>query len=114
MTFERAEVREGQVWADNDPRAHGRTLRVDAVDGDYARCTVLSGVHSSWIGVGRECTILLRRFAPTRSGYRLLILDEDEDLGRCSFCGGQEPRAVLNALDGCCSRRCEEMMLESE
>jgi hypothetical protein len=35
-------VRPGQVWAGNDPRAAGRTIRVERLDGDKAICRVLT------------------------------------------------------------------------
>lgn len=41
------EVRVGSVWADNDPRSAGRTLRVERVDGDKAVCTVLTNTAAT-------------------------------------------------------------------
>ena len=35
-------VEPGQIWADNDKRSIGRNVRVDGVDGEYARCTVVA------------------------------------------------------------------------
>ncbi|GLX06820.1 hypothetical protein Misp03_37470 [Microbispora sp. NBRC 16548] len=35
-------VQPDQVWADNDRRCAGRTLRVDSVDSVHAYCTVLT------------------------------------------------------------------------
>lgn len=35
-------VRPGQIWADNDKRQHGRTLRVERVDGDRTLCRILT------------------------------------------------------------------------
>lgn len=77
------EVRPGQVWADNDPRNEGRTLRVDEVGGEVVLCTVLTLSHlvqelvdkgSPWAKDvrGKQRTISLRRFKPTSTGYRLL------------------------------------------
>ena len=82
------DVRPGQVWADNDPRAAGRRIRVASLDGDYANCTVVQdridpepphsrpgrGIerppgHSN---VGRPTRIAIERFRPTSSGYRLV------------------------------------------
>jgi len=82
------EVRPGQLWADNDARAEGRTLRVDRIAGDYAVCTVLTNSAlnqaaldegKSWARDmrGRPATILLRRFRPGRSGYTLIKEAED-------------------------------------
>lgn len=56
-------VRPGQVWADNDKRASGRTMRVESVDSRYAMV-----VDSR----GRRSRILVERMRPTSTGYRLL------------------------------------------
>lgn len=68
------EVKPGQVWADNDPREEGRTLRVERIEDDKAICTVLSNrsVGSYTASVGRITRISLRRFRPTSTGYRLV------------------------------------------
>lgn len=72
------EVRPGQVWADNDPRSAGRTLRVDAIDGNKAVCTILTNTDSTLVYWqqrdmrGRQTRISLARFKPTRTGYRLV------------------------------------------
>ena len=83
-------VRPSQVWADNDPRAAGRTLRVDAIDGDKATCTILTNTDETqeyldhpdakpaWMAGaygdrrGRQTRVSLRRFVPTSTGYRLI------------------------------------------
>lgn len=66
-------VRPGQIWADNDKRVAGRTLRVDDIDNEHAVCTVLTGpAGSDDPSVGQQRRILLRRFKPTSTGYRLL------------------------------------------
>lgn len=56
-------VRPGQVWADNDSRSRGRTVRVVSVDDD-GKATVRSG--------GKLTRIRLDRFRPTSTGYRLV------------------------------------------
>lgn len=74
------EVREGQTWADNDPRAKGRTLRVESIvptdEGGYAVCKVLTVPLASRAGRRRrlngQVRIALRRFKPNRNGYRLI------------------------------------------
>lgn len=77
------EVRPGQVWADNDPRSKGRTLRVEEVDDVRATCTVLTNSDqiqalvdegSAWPSDtrGTKTRIKLRRFQPTSTGYRLV------------------------------------------
>jgi hypothetical protein len=76
-------VKVGQVWADNDWRNEGRTLRVESVDETHATCTVLTNSTAaqerldrgqSWdIDTrGKSRRILLRRFRPTSTGYRLV------------------------------------------
>jgi hypothetical protein len=69
---ERVEV--GQVWADNDWRSAGRTLRVDAVDETHATCTILTNQNSHGYRDmrGRTTRIALRRFKPNSTGYRLV------------------------------------------
>jgi hypothetical protein len=72
------EVRVGSVWADNDPRSAGRTLRVDAIDGGKAVCTILTNTDSANVGWqqrdmrGKQTRISLTRFKPTSTGYRLV------------------------------------------
>lgn len=68
-------VRVGQVWADNDPRAAGRTVRVDAVDCRFAECTVLTAIGGQPPRVSRKTRIDLARMKPLRTlrtGYRLV------------------------------------------
>ncbi|MGR6924264.1 hypothetical protein ACU635_59225 [[Actinomadura] parvosata] len=94
MTTSAAEppaVRAGQVWADNDPRAAGRTLRVERLDGDQAICMVLTNSDSTQRHLdayarprphsnrpilrdtrGTLRRIALSRFRPTSTGYRLV------------------------------------------
>lgn len=72
------EVRPGQVWADSDPRSTGWTLRVDAIDGDKAVCTILINPDSpgiywqQWDARGWQTRIPLSQFRPTSTGYRLV------------------------------------------
>jgi hypothetical protein len=86
-------VRPGQVWADNDPRAAGRTLRVDEIrhspriDSLVAMCTVLTNRDDTQTRIdqpfdlwykprdmrGRQTQIAVVRFRrPTSTGYRLI------------------------------------------
>jgi hypothetical protein len=86
-------VRPGQVWADNDPRATGRTLRVDEIrhspriDSLVAVCTVLTNrddtqthIDHPWVPWykprdmrGQQTEIAVVRFRrPTSTGYRLV------------------------------------------
>ena len=75
-------VKPGQIWADNDPRSAGRTLRVERIDGGKAVCTVLTNItpvkadlqHGVLVSDrrGETTRISLARFKPTSSGYRLI------------------------------------------
>ncbi len=74
------DVRPGQVWKDNDPRAKGRLVRIKSVhaaDDDhaepYVRVTVERvGRNVRRKEVGEQRTIKQRRFRPTRNGYDLV------------------------------------------
>lgn len=84
------DVRPGQLWADNDPRHAGRTLRVDEVcyraGKKVARCTILTNSDETQAEIdkpttpwyrpadrrGRQTDISVRRFRPTSTGYRLV------------------------------------------
>jgi hypothetical protein len=77
------DVPPGSVWADNDERVMGRTLRVGRIEGDVAICVVLTnsnvtqaeldrGVRGVRDTRGRTTRISLRRFRPTSTGYRLV------------------------------------------
>ena len=80
-------VRPGQVWADNDPRAAGRTLRVEQVNDGVATCTILTNSTNAQAALdgedsaltwmpkdtrGRIAEITAARMRPTRTGYRLI------------------------------------------
>lgn len=67
------EVKVGQVWADNDARARGRTLEVLEVGENHAVCKVLTPARFANVSTtGRTVRIMLRRFKPNSTGYRLL------------------------------------------
>ena len=72
------DVRPGQVWADNDPRCEGRTVRVERItvlrDTHVAICTVLTKATRATMDrtVGRQTVIAVRRFRPNSTGYRLI------------------------------------------
>lgn len=83
------QVRVGQIWADSDKRAAGRTLRVDEIRpnpiGHIALCTILTNAtevqqqlddpNSGYRGQdarGKQTRIAVRRFTPTSTGYRLI------------------------------------------
>ncbi|GAA3722194.1 hypothetical protein GCM10022224_104170 [Nonomuraea antimicrobica] len=66
-----ATVHPFQVWADNDKRCSGRTVRVDEVDDRFAYCTVLTPREGS-IRTGHRVRIAINRMRPTATGYRLI------------------------------------------
>jgi ABC-type phosphate transport system auxiliary subunit len=76
-------VKPGQIWADNDKRAEGRTVRVERIEDGKAVCTILTNRDatqrdldrgSAWVNDmrGRTTRIALSRFKPTNTGYRLV------------------------------------------
>ncbi|MFF3060161.1 hypothetical protein [Streptomyces sp. NPDC057909] len=66
-----------QVWADNDRRSAGRTVRVGAVSERHAYCTVLTAAAPGG-RTGRRVRILIERMRPTSTGYRLVELVDGE------------------------------------
>jgi hypothetical protein len=77
------DVKPGQVWADQDPRSAGRTLRVDRIEGTKAVCTVLTNIGNTQWRIehgnraardmrGKTTRIALARFKPASNGYRLV------------------------------------------
>ena len=67
------QVRPQQVWADNDPRSKGRTLKVLAGAHGKALCEVLTDGEGATISrVGKTTRIALERFRPNSTGYSLL------------------------------------------
>lgn len=67
------DVRPGQVWADNDPRSAGRTLRVIDVVSQRVICEVVTNIDNAPADKrGNRTRIALRRFVPTSTGYRLV------------------------------------------
>jgi len=92
MSSKTTEVRPGQIWADNDPRAAGRTVEIVKTGLTKERHTGRAGwlvdrredqpavlvrtlTPARNVGtavIGRETLVLLSRFRPTRTGYRLV------------------------------------------
>lgn len=73
MTSTEQAVETGQIWADNDPRAYARKLRVVEIDETHATVELYQPRHPvSSAKPGRRTRILLRRFRPTSTGYRLV------------------------------------------
>jgi hypothetical protein len=66
-------VEVGQVWADNDSRSTGRTVRVVAIEGDKAVVETVTYSKHVYVGGGRkQSRIALKRFKPNSTGYRLV------------------------------------------
>lgn len=76
-------VQVGQIWADNDYRKSGRTLKITALEGNDAICQVLTnydhvqeeldkGYWSYQDMRGTQTTIKVRRLYPNARGYRLI------------------------------------------
>lgn len=62
----------GQIWIDNDKRLEGkRAVRIDSLDHSHAHCTVGLIVDGAFVPANRRTDILLKRFRPTATGYRL-------------------------------------------
>jgi hypothetical protein len=110
------DVRIGQVWADNDKRSAGRTLRIDHIGDEdhdgyavppYASCTVLTNKPGR--RTRHQVAIRLSRFKPNATGYRLLSEPEGhfwacpkpdcdtprDQYGDCPDCG--EPLRPIGA-----------------
>ncbi|WP_280448420.1 hypothetical protein [Nocardia brasiliensis] len=67
----------GQVWADNDRRSEGRTMRVVAIEMGYIRravCELLTDVGGLEPSRPRTVRIKVDRMHPTSTGY-LLVSD---------------------------------------
>ncbi len=72
------DVRPGQIWADNDGRSQGRKVKVLEVhQGErepYAIVQVIAVAHGSLPldpKKPRKTRVVLRRFRPNSTGYRL-------------------------------------------
>jgi hypothetical protein len=67
------EIRVGQIWADNDPRCKGRTVRIFGFDdAGRATCVVLTNADGKPPAIGRVVRIKVDRLHPTSTGYRLI------------------------------------------
>ncbi|MCC3333552.1 hypothetical protein [Nocardia abscessus] len=69
------EIRVGQVWADNDPRSEGRTLKVVAIEMGFVRravCEPVTEIGGKPAKPGRTVRIKVDRMWPTSTGYRLV------------------------------------------
>lgn len=61
-------VRPGQIWADNDKRSKGHSIRVIAVDDTHATVADVADSRPR----PRQTRIRLTRFRPTSTRYRLV------------------------------------------
>jgi hypothetical protein len=102
------DVKPGQVWAANDPRQEGRTLRVvsinrgdracDTQDRPYVECVTITNSEDVQARVdgdtsrngwtwkpkdrrGKTVRIRLDRFRPTTTGYRLISEAPEQTTG---------------------------------
>jgi hypothetical protein len=72
MTEQQA-AQPGQIWADNDKRAKGRTIQVISIEDGYALTKVVTMRGNDVLPTVKAPTrIRLDRFRPTASGYRLV------------------------------------------
>lgn len=62
----------GQIWADNDWRSKGRTIRIIEVGPSRAVVEVVTDVGGGKPRKRRQTRILLNRLRPTSTGYRLV------------------------------------------
>jgi hypothetical protein len=60
------DVKPESIWADNDPRSAGRTLRVERIEGGKAVCTVLTNITPSKADIQRGVLVSDRRGETTR------------------------------------------------
>lgn len=67
----------GQIWQDNDPRGHGRRIRIVSVTGTHALVESLSPRRTRHLHAkpGRRTRIRLDRFKPTSTGYQYIRTD---------------------------------------
>lgn len=97
-------VRVGQVWADNDPRCHGRRVRVVEVTDTHAIVEVHHTSHGAYRHAkpGRATRIRLDRFRPTSTGY---VLVQDAPAPCCDL-----PSAAPCDADDCPGTRQEAQL----
>jgi len=83
------DIKPGQIWADNDRRSAGRTLRVERIEGTKAVCTILTNSDKAQADIdraankpsywcdfkdtrGKTTRVSISRMKPTSTGYRLI------------------------------------------
>lgn len=62
----------GQVWADNDWRSEGRTVRIVSVGASRVIAEVLTERFGKVPRSKRQTRILISRLRPNSTGYRLI------------------------------------------
>lgn len=62
----------GQVWADNDWRSRGRTVRIVAIEKNKVLVETITGIGGKPVAKRRPTRILLNRLRPNSTGYRLV------------------------------------------
>ena len=63
----------GQLWADNDPRAKGRTVLIISIGTVRALARVVTNRETAKQStVGLYVSILREQLRPTKNGYRLM------------------------------------------
>lgn len=59
----------GQIWADNDRRSKGRTVRVVGIEANRVSVETVTGVGGKPAPKRKPASILLNRFRPNSTGY---------------------------------------------
>ncbi|MDD4865635.1 MAG: hypothetical protein PHQ28_00400 [Mycobacterium sp.] len=62
----------GQIWADNDWRSKGRTIRIVGICSNHVLVETVTGVGGKLAPKRQPTRILLNRLRPISTGYRLL------------------------------------------
>lgn len=75
MSNDQVEV--GQIWADCDWRAKGRTVRIIEVGSEHATVELHTNGAYMHGKLGRRTRIKLSRFRPNSTGYRLVAYASD-------------------------------------
>lgn len=62
----------GQIWADNDRRAKGRTVRIVEIVGKHVYVETVTGVGGKPAPPRKPQRLLLHRLRPNSTGYRFV------------------------------------------
>lgn len=80
------DIQIGQTWADCDKRQVGRQVRIEAIEGAHAVCTIVAETDlpvvnrrshwasrpDGWTSVGLQTRIRIDRFKRTSTGFELV------------------------------------------